>query len=225
MEVGSGPAHDSLVFAEGGAEVTAVDCLQTGLDMAERFYSRRGLPICAVRADARELPFADGTFDLAFNAGVLEHFPDEQLERVIDQMIRVVKPSGWVLAFCPNRHNLFYQTHLRRVKKHSYHFERALSAGEMRGRFEARGLPSVSLSGVHVRPAPNYLLPSWLPKHHRIEPMCRRCFSWLEKMDRWHRLKSRIGQDFVVWAQVPVRLARRKPLVSLGDGRTIRRAG
>jgi len=217
LEVGSGPAHDSLVFAEGGADVTALDSSAEGLQLAEQFYRDLRLPLRTVLGDARRLPFADGEFDLAFNGGVLEHFADEALQDVLDEMIRVVRPGGFVLAFCPNRHNVCYQAHLRRIDRHGYEFERAFTAGEMAGRFRARGLRGVHVSGVHVHPAPNYLLPAWLPKHHRIEPLCRRCFAWLERADRWHRLKAAIGQDFVVWAEVPAGL-RRRPLGRLARG-------
>ncbi len=203
IEVGSGPAHDSLTFARRGAHVTAVDHSQAGLDLACRFYGQLGYPLRTAHADIRDLPFRDGRFDIAFNAGVLEHFNDLELEAVIDEMIRVVKPGGQVLAFCPNRYNVFYQTHLRRIRHHPYAFERAFTAGQIRQRFEAKGLTDVTVSGVHVHPAFNYLLPSWLPKFHRIEPLFRRWFAPLEKMNTCHRLKSLIGQDFVVWGTAP----------------------
>lgn len=218
LEVGSGPAHDSLIFAERGASVTAFDCSRVGLDMAEQTYGDLGLPIQTAQGDATALPFEDGEFDLSFNGGVLEHFTDGQLESVIDEMIRVVKPGGYVLAFCPNRYNIFYQANLRRAREHAYDFERAFTAHEVRQRFEARGLMGVHVSGVHVHPAPNYLLPAWLPKHHRIEPVCRRAFGWLERMNGLHRLKSLIGQDFVVWAQVPAELASRRSIGGFTGG-------
>jgi SAM-dependent methyltransferase len=218
LEVGSGPAHDSLVFAERGARVTALDFSAHGLRAAKRFYGDLGLPIECVQSDATHCPFADASFDLAFNAGVLEHFADDRLEMVIDEMIRVVRPGGHVLAFCPNRYNVFYQFHLRRTGDRQYEFERAFTATEMRRRFEARGLKRTFVSGVHVHPAPNFLLPRWLPKHHKIEPVCRSCFSWLESAQGLDRIKSFIGQDFVVWAQVPAHLGHRTPLARLGDG-------
>lgn len=222
LELGSGPAHDSLVFAERGAEVTAVDCSRAGLDLAQAIYTGKGLTIRTVQADAADLPFEDGEFDIVFNGGVLEHFTDRQLESVLDQMIRVVRPGGTLLAFCPNRYNVFYQSHLRRVRQHAYDFERAFTAHELRERLRARGLSGVHLSGVHVHPAPNYLLPAWLPKYHLIEPFCRKCFGWFERLDGCHRLKSLIGQDFVAWAQVPRQLEARRALGDLTGGPAVR---
>ena len=218
LEVGSGPAHDSLTFAQRGAHVTAVDCSHVGLDLAQEIYTGLGLPLETMQADATDLPFDRGEFDLAFNGGVLEHFTDDQLETVIDEMIRTVKPSGYVLAFCPNRYNIFYQANLRRAREHAYDYERAFTASEIRKRFESRGLIDVRVSGVHVHPAPNYLLPTWLPKHHLIEPACRWAFAWFERLHAFHRLKSLIGQDFVVWGRVPTTITTRRPLVQLGGG-------
>ncbi len=225
LEVGSGPAHDSIPLARRGAKITALDCSRTGLDLAEAIYAEAKLPILTVLGDATDLPFQDDQFDMCFNGGVLEHFTDEQLQPVLDEMIRVARPGGTVLAFCPNRYNIYYQTHLRRVEEHGYHFERAFVAGEMARRLRARGLPNVFVSGVHVHPAPNYLLPGWLPKHHRIEPICRRCFGWLERSRYMNRLKALIGQDFVVWAEVPTTLGPREDLAGLPGGPVVRGAG
>ena len=217
-EIGSGPAHDSLTFAERGASVTAVDFCEKGLDAARHIYAAKGFDLRCVHADARDLPLDDDQYDITFNAGVLEHFTDGQLQHVIDEMIRITKPGGHVLAFCPNRHNVFYQKHLRRQADHRYEFERAFTADELRRRLTARGLPNVQLSGVHVHPAFNYLLPRWLPKHHRIEPGMRRAFGWFERMDGLHRLKSIVGQDFVAWAQVPRTFSERQSLAGMRGG-------
>src|SRR5690606_27845303 len=100
----------------------------------------------------------------------------------------------------------------------SYDFERAFSAAEMKARFEARGLLDVQVSGVHVHPAFNYVLPGWLPKHHRLEPWAQACFGWLERSARMNRLKSIVGQDFVVWAKVPQRVSPQQSIVDFGGG-------
>jgi len=225
LEVGSGPAHDSLIFAERGARVTALDRSQAGLQIAREIYAELALPLQTCSADAMDIPFDEDAFDVAFNGGVLEHFADDELEKVIDEMIRVVRPGGIVLVFCPNRYNVFYQRHLRQLPEHSYEFERAFSADELRQRFEARGLQNVRVSGVHVHPAPNYFLPQWLPKYHRIEPWCRWLFSPLERTWRLHRLKSLISQDFVAWGTVGAQTGDKLSFAKFGGGPTVRAHG
>jgi len=225
LDAGSGPAHDSLVFGLRGATVTALDISMPALETAEHIYDELDLPLTTVHADATKMPFDDNSFDIAFNAGVLEHFEDDRLEKVIDQMIRVVRPGGTLLAFCPNRYNLPYQRHLRRLAEHSYEFERAFTAWELQQRFKARGLPSVHISGVHVHPTPNYLLPASLPKYHRYEPWCRHLAAPLERAWCLHRFKSLIGQDFVAWAQVPEQLGQTRPITGLTGGTIVRARG
>lgn len=225
IEVGSGPAHDSILFAQRGAEVTALDYSRQGLALAREFYAALNLPVKTVCGSAASLPFSDGEFDLAFNGGVLEHFTDEALAAVIDEMSRVVRPGGTVLAFCPNRFNVFYQHHLKTIAKHSYDFERAFTASEMRVRFEAAELENVRVSGVHVHPALNYVLPSWLPKHHRIEPWGRAALGRLERSRGFARIKSLVGQDFVVWGGVARTLSRKRRGVVTGGGPAVREDG
>ena len=84
--MGSGPAHDSLHLAENGFRVTGVDWSRNGLLAGRNLYRREGLELDPVRADIRALPFRDGSFDFVWNAGVLEHFHDEDVVRIIREM-------------------------------------------------------------------------------------------------------------------------------------------
>lgn len=54
------------------------------------------------RCDVRTLPFADKEFDLVFSSHVLEHFPREESEKVLDEWIRVLKDEGEFLLVLPN---------------------------------------------------------------------------------------------------------------------------
>jgi SAM-dependent methyltransferase len=52
-----------------------------------------------VIADAHDLPFGDGEFDLVIAVAVLEHVADPQ--RVSSEIWRVLKPTGYVAAYTP----------------------------------------------------------------------------------------------------------------------------
>lgn len=69
LDIGCGPGRASLVLADEGLRVTAVDTHQPFLDRLSRAAAARGLPITAARASMTDLPYADGSFDLVWCEG------------------------------------------------------------------------------------------------------------------------------------------------------------
>lgn len=47
-------------------------------------------------ASAEQLPFADGTFDAARSRGLLHHLPPAVAGKAVKEMVRCVRPGGWV---------------------------------------------------------------------------------------------------------------------------------
>ena len=79
--------------------VTAVDISPKAL----RLYARFNPGAEAVEhADLFHLPFADGLFDGAYNLGVVEHFTDEEIQRILRELHRVLKPGGKLVLFWPH---------------------------------------------------------------------------------------------------------------------------
>jgi SAM-dependent methyltransferase len=96
LDVGCGTGSLSFALLEA-ANVAAV----TGIDQAEVYleYARRrsaDLRFTFRHADARALPFPDGSFDRAFSMLVLHFIPD--VEHAVAEMRRVVRPGGRVTA-------------------------------------------------------------------------------------------------------------------------------
>jgi SAM-dependent methyltransferase len=54
-----------------------------------------------VEGVGEDLPFADDSFDLVFSNEVIEHVRDDA--RYAAEMVRVTRPGGRILIFCPNR--------------------------------------------------------------------------------------------------------------------------
>jgi len=54
-----------------------------------------------IRADAQFLPFRDDVFDDAVSCHVIEHVPNPT--RMLREMLRVVKPAGFIQVVCPHR--------------------------------------------------------------------------------------------------------------------------
>ncbi len=63
----------------------------------------QALPTAAgiVEAVGEHLPFAAGTFDFVFSNEVIEHVQDDAAYAA--ELVRVTRPGGRVLIFCPNR--------------------------------------------------------------------------------------------------------------------------
>jgi len=74
---------------------------------------------CAGLAQAvgEAIPFATDTFDLVFNHEVLEHVSDDR--QVVQEMVRVTRPGGFVVTYAPNRlwpfetHGIYWRGHYR----------------------------------------------------------------------------------------------------------------
>lgn len=63
---------------------------------------------CILNAAGEWLPFPSGTFDLILSHEVIEHVQDDHL--AVREMVRVLKPGGRAVIFCPNR-GYPYETH------------------------------------------------------------------------------------------------------------------
>jgi SAM-dependent methyltransferase len=201
IEVGSGPGHDSLPLAERGFQVYGADWSQKGLQAGLRLYEDEGHRLRAVCSDIRALPFRDGSFDFVWNAGVLEHFHDEDVLRVLVEMRRVARPGGTVLTTVPNKFYFWYQAHLalKRLwgRAHQYGFERAYAAPYLVRRFREAGFQTVNRTGVHLHPAPSFLVPKtgWLTRI--FAKLC----APLEAGGRNSLWRAYLGLDLVVWAR------------------------
>ena len=69
------------------------------------------------QAAGESLPFARDIFDLVFSNEVIEHVENDTLYAA--EMVRVTKPGGRILLFCPNRwypveqHGIFWRGHYK----------------------------------------------------------------------------------------------------------------
>lgn len=66
----------------------------------------------AVAADAEHLPYRDASFDVAYSFHSTWYFPD--LASVLDEMLRVARPGGWVLLDLQNREHPAIEAAYRR---------------------------------------------------------------------------------------------------------------
>ena len=93
---GSGQV-DATLHAQ--MQITAVDISGSALQL----YQKNNPTAFAVKhASILDLPFSSGSFDGAYNLGVLEHFTMPEIRAILGELNRVLKPGGTLLVFWPH---------------------------------------------------------------------------------------------------------------------------
>ncbi|MFP3938913.1 MAG: class I SAM-dependent methyltransferase [Thermoanaerobaculia bacterium] len=114
LNVGCSFPVDELHYARKVGSWTAVDLSEDSLREAEGILRRELHPGLVAKfrfrsADACDLPFPDGSFDLAVSMSTFDHLPTATArQKAVDEMGRVVRPGGHVVVTVANWWNLPY---------------------------------------------------------------------------------------------------------------------
>lgn len=125
LDVSTGGGHTALKFAPLVAVVVASDITPEMLNAAEKFISGQNVTNVEFKlADAQDLPFCDGDFDLVTNRIALHHYPDAL--RAVREMARVLKPGG-LIGFVdnvvpPNKQAADYINAFEKLRDFSHHW-------------------------------------------------------------------------------------------------------
>ena len=125
------------------------------------------------RMERDTIPFDDEVFDIVVNNMVMEHVPD--LERVLDEIRRVLIPGGLVLSLFPDR-ALWIEEHCRIPFLHPF---------PLGSRLRVYYAACLSSLGIGAR------------REERLLAWSRRIFLWL---DQWtyYRTRRRAESDLVI---------------------------
>ena len=87
----------------GGLSVTALDISAPAL----RIYKRLHNDSCnLVRGTILAIPLADESVDGIYHLGLMEHFTERDIHRILAEFHRVVKPDGRMIVFWPRESGL-----------------------------------------------------------------------------------------------------------------------
>jgi ubiquinone/menaquinone biosynthesis C-methylase UbiE len=96
LDVGCGTGHLTSLLARqySTSEVIGLDLSPVMIELARRRYrSQENLSFC--QGDAMDLPYPDGSFDVAISMASIKHWPDPG--RGLAEMGRVLRPGGTAL--------------------------------------------------------------------------------------------------------------------------------
>ena len=94
LDVAAGTGNASIPAAERGARVTASDLTPELLEAGRARAASSGLELEWVAADAEQLPFEDGSFDVVMSSIGAMFAPHHQ--DVADELVRVCRPGGTI---------------------------------------------------------------------------------------------------------------------------------
>lgn len=93
LDVGAGPLFFARAFEAAGARYV-------GCDVDAGDFAHQTEKSLAVACVGQQLPFRDGSVDLAFSSNVLEHVPDPEV--LCRELVRVTRPGGVAVASFTN---------------------------------------------------------------------------------------------------------------------------
>lgn len=99
LEVGTGTGAMSIFLAWLGFDVTSIDTNPKVVELAKQTADKLNARVVFKVADTFALPYLDQSFDVLFHQGLLEHFEDKDIHKMLDEQLRVAKQ---VILSVPN---------------------------------------------------------------------------------------------------------------------------
>jgi ubiquinone/menaquinone biosynthesis C-methylase UbiE len=168
LEVGCGTGNISLELARRGARVVGLDVSGPMLSAAQQAANQLGLTIAWIKGEAAALPLPQQSFDGVMSILALDFMADRP--GVVEEMVRVLRPGGFLLLALLNRYSLWT---LKRLLKDWFtpslwRGVRFISAGELTQLLVANH----NLEEIHQRQAvyfPPLANPCLLRYYHSLE--------------------------------------------------------
>lgn len=103
LEVGCGDGVTSYLLARQGNSVVSIDVSTVALERARARPGQEGMDLQYEYGDARNLTFADASFDYVISEHLVEHLSRADFDRHLAEVYRVLAAGGCYLFFTPSR--------------------------------------------------------------------------------------------------------------------------
>lgn len=168
LNVGCFEPIDEIHFARRVRSWTAIDINPDAIDVARRILDAEIAPGLGSRVrfrveDALSMSFPDASFDVATSFSTIEHIPGAENRRAaMKEMVRVVRPGGYVVITVPNRYSTFLFAHLRNRRTTSdYGYSYLYGPRELKREMRGLGLEILRFSSEWRA---LLIMPSFMPK-------------------------------------------------------------
>ncbi len=161
LDVGCGGGLLAEDFARLGFLVFGVDPSEASLATARKHAEQSGLAITYRKGVGEQLPFAGASFDIAVCCDVLEHVNDVEL--VIQEIARVLKPGGLFFYDTINRTPLTWLAHIKLAQEWSstsflppnlHDWKKFIKTRELVCKMQKHHLQNQDLRGISQRAHP-----------------------------------------------------------------------
>lgn len=115
LEIGTGVGTDARKLIGKGAQYTGINIDQGSVDITAKALDVFSMQGKVKKCDATKLSFDDNYFDVVYTFGALPCIPN--LEEVMDEIYRVTKPGGEVLALFYNKSSINYHIEIMFLRK------------------------------------------------------------------------------------------------------------
>jgi 2-polyprenyl-6-hydroxyphenyl methylase/3-demethylubiquinone-9 3-methyltransferase len=158
LDVGCGGGLLAEQFARLGFEVTGIDPAPETIETARAHANASGLSIEYETGSGENLPFSEESFDHVACCDVLEHVDD--VDRVISEITRVLKPGGLFLYDTINRTFMSKLAVIKVMQEwqstafaepNLHVWERFIKPAELVTLLERRGLDQREMRGISIR--------------------------------------------------------------------------
>ena len=188
LEVGAGTGRDSFAMSEEGAIVYVLDYSPPAVKIIQDLNEHVDHRISPILGDTFSIPARDGSFDIVYHQGLLEHF-DDPIE-LLKENARVLKDNGLLLIDVPQRYH--YYTLIKHfliwINKWFAGWETEFSIGELTRLTESLGLVVIHKYGDWKRPSVFYrIVRELFLKLHVSIPLYPKTFGPVQKVREFVR--------------------------------------
>ncbi|KKQ94713.1 MAG: Methyltransferase type 11 [candidate division CPR2 bacterium GW2011_GWC1_39_9] len=130
LEAGSGTGKISAKISASERKTYLLDIAPEAIMFSKRFFKSKKLKGHFFVGDIFKMPFADNSFDIVWNSGVVEHFNKKEIKQIYEEMRRVCKRGGKIAIIVPTKGKIYlkFKAKMEETGKWTYGYEKPIES-------------------------------------------------------------------------------------------------